>query len=476
MDKKAIYDKYLQAINNSDFAILTNIASNIGNINLISLEVNANWDSSVKEAVDSKINDLKTKIAIITSEQSNLNNIVSKSKELKTKIEEYNKVYSNIRNLSQPTLQNNATEEQIKTYNEKVKEFNQDQQYKSTLNKLVSEIETLVNNIKSINFNTSNQSGKITLTQPFRGPVKRTTGEGPNKFAYINPEGVLALRSVNDYNNYWRTQLEDPVSNKLAVLEMSNENTEASIEISNSILEYSNNDVAKALAQLALTREGGLFEMQESTALSIDQYKKLYEIYKAANHNGNNSDPNNMDGPVRLLAYQEQQEINGKKPSILEQSMLIQAGSSKFLDNQTNFNIESDRISQSYDDKKTAAIQEINSKIDSLDLSINNDRLNPYALNPQQVGVFEGSEVFTKPSTESRETIAYSMFAQAIHAETTPGAFPMVGTSLTEIKGDGGKVIGYELSKNGPDGYEQHKLYLPEGDSGTYRLELDSNK
>ena len=152
MDKKIIYDKYLEAIIASDLTLLTTLAANLSSVNLQNLDVSANWDSSVKEAVDSKINDLKTKISIITSEQTNLNNIVSKSKELKTKIESYNKVYSNIRNLSRPVLQNNATEEQKVEYNNKVREYNKNEQYKTELNNLVSEIEVLISFIKSINF------------------------------------------------------------------------------------------------------------------------------------------------------------------------------------------------------------------------------------------------------------------------------------------------------------------------------------
>lgn len=467
MDKKIIYDKYLEAIIASDLTLLTTLAANLSSVNLQNLDVSANWDSSVKEAVDSKINDLKIKISIITSEQTNLNNIVSKSKELKTKIELYNKVYSNIRNLSRPVLQNNATEEQKVEYNNKLREYNKNEQYKTELNNLVSEIEVLISFIKSINF------GSTATTSGETSPDTISTSSN-NENAHIKAEEILALKDVNAYNSYWSNNLEKPISNKLTILEMSNQHTESSIEISKSIIENSDSDLAKELAKLALTRNGGLYDMQESTSQSIEQYQKLEEIYRAANHNGNNSDPNNMDGRLRLLAYEEQQEINAIRPSVFEQAMLIHAGSSQFLNNQTNFNVESEKISQSYVDKKTTAIQEINSEIDGLDLSINNNLLNPYALNPQQVGIFEGSEVFSEPSKESRETVAYSLFAQAIHAKETPGAFPVVGTNLTEIKSSDGNLMGYTLSSfNGPNGYEVYNLYLPEGESGTYRVELD---
>ena len=71
MDNKAAYDKYLDAIKYSNLQTLTNIAKNLSSVNLNFLDFNVNWESSVKEVVDEKINDLKNKFSIITSEQTN---------------------------------------------------------------------------------------------------------------------------------------------------------------------------------------------------------------------------------------------------------------------------------------------------------------------------------------------------------------------------------------------------------------------
>lgn len=470
MDKKIIYDKYLEAIIASDLTLLTTLAANLSSVNLQNLDVSANWDSSVKEAVDSKINDLKTKISIITSEQTNLNNIVSKSKELKTKIESYNKVYSNIRNLSRPVLQNNATEEQKVEYNNKVREYNKNEQYKTELNNLVSEIEVLISFIKSINF------GSTATTSGETSPDTISTSSN-NENAHIKAEEILALKDVNAYNSYWSNNLEKPISNKLTILEMSNQQTESSIEISKSIIENSDSELAKNLAQIALTKEGGLYQMQASNLEQVDQYQKLYDIYKGSNHNGNNNDSNNMDGELRLIAYRKLQELNAKKPPTVQpgtRSTTDLDEIAKQTQSYIDYENTAETIGAKYDAETIATIEKINSEIDGLDLSVNNNLLNPYALNPQQVGIFEGSEVFSEPSKESRETVAYSLFAQAIHAKETPGAFPVVGTNLTEIKSSDGNLMGYTLSSfNGPNGYEVYNLYLPEGESGTYRVELD---
>lgn len=466
MDNKTTYDKYLEAINASDFTILTTIVSNIESVNLMNLEVNANWESSVKEAVDSKINDLKTKISVITSEKTNLNNIVSKSKELKAKIEEYNNFYSKIKNISQPTLPQNPTEEQKNEYNEKIKEFNQNEQYKTELKKLVAEIEDLVSAIKAISFNAIVDTSKQTDAPKI--PEQR------NAHVYFNVEEILGLDSFWTYNDYWREHLENPTRNKMAMLTMNNESIVSDIESSESIIENSKSEIAKLLAQKALN---GLISMQEYGNQALSRQTELLEIYKAANHNGNINDENNPDGILREIAYLKHLAIQEKKPNVITQGMRLSSGLGHlYFESENKFKEDSVSIDVSYDKLTELAIQKENEKIENLgDLSISNDMLHPSAF-LGYTSILGEPGTFPKPSKESRETVVYKLFAHAIHVKETGEGISPFGVLLTEIKDNGGKITGYKLEDTeniyGP---ETHTLYLPDGDSGEFRLELDSN-
>jgi len=475
MDNKTTYDKYLEAINASDFTILTTIVSNIESVNLMNLEVNANWESSVKEAVDSKINDLKTKISVITSEKTNLNNIVSRSKELKAKIEEYNNFYSKIKNISQPTLPQNPTEEQKNEYNEKIKEFNQNEQYKTELKKLVVEIEDLVSAIKAISFNAIVDTSKQTDAPKI--PEQR------NAHVYFNVEEILGLDSFWAYNDYWREHLENPTRNKMAMLTMNNESIVSDIESSESIIENSKSEIAKLLAQKALN---GLISMQEYGNQALSRQTELLEIYKTANYNGNINDKNNLDGILREIAYLKHLAIQEKKPNVITQDVLFRTQDVRlvslrnelieiYLDNKY-IKGDSASIDVSYDKLTELAIQKENEKIENLgDLNISNDMLHPSAF-LGYTSILGEPGTFPKPSKESRETVVYKLFAHAIHVKETGEGISPFGVLLTEIKDNGGKIIGYKLEDTeniyGP---ETHTLYLPDDDSGEFRLELDSN-
>ena len=156
------------------------------------------WNSDVREVLDGKINDLKSKINTISLQSTNLKTIVSYCNQLKEKITKYNEMYNSITNATMHrSLSANATEEEKTVYNSKMNEYNANQRRKTTLSNLVQEIERTISLLKSVSFDGAVST--VSNINPL-GPLNPAFALGTNT-APVFTGGLPNVESIGYYDN-----------------------------------------------------------------------------------------------------------------------------------------------------------------------------------------------------------------------------------------------------------------------------------